>query len=112
MTNCPNADMIPHTALTDSESPRNSVEPMKSRIHVRMPVRCYVEYLDDGDGRDGVAYNGSDDSVLLALECEERGSEALRDALDGHEDGNGGDRVSAHELGKAKKRQAKHPFRY
>ena len=53
-------------------------------------MRCRVECLDDGDGGDGVVYEGSDDSGLLALRCEEGGSEALGDALHEDEDGDGG----------------------
>jgi hypothetical protein len=52
-----------------------------------MLVRCRIECLDGGDGGDGAVYDGSDDSGLLALVCEEGGSEALGDTLDGHDDG-------------------------
>ena len=34
-------------------------------------MRCRVECLDDGDGGDGVVYEGRDNSGLLALGCEE-----------------------------------------
>ena len=70
-------------------------------------MRCRVECLDDGDGGDGVVYEGSDDSGLLALRCEEGGSEALGDALYEDEDGDGGRMmmVSAHERVKVRTRQ-------
>ena len=53
-------------------------------------MRCRVEYLDDGDGKDSVVYEGSDDNGLLALGCEGGGSEALGDALHEDEDEDGG----------------------
>ena len=57
-------------------------------------------------------YDGSDHSVLLALECEEGEARPFGDALAEHEDGNGGETVNAHERGKAKKRQVRQVVRY
>ena len=53
-------------------------------------MRCCVECLDGGDGGDGAVYDGSDNSGLLTLGCEEGGSEALRDALNKHQDRDSG----------------------
>ena len=68
MTNCPQRGRnAPHCA----NLPRSSVEPMKSCIRVKMPVRYCVEYLAGGDHRDNAVYDSSDHSVLLAFKCEE-----------------------------------------
>ena len=58
-----------------------------------------------------MVYDGSDHSVLSAFKCEEGEAKPLGDSLDEHEDGNGRERVSAHEWAKAKRRQVRQVVR-
>ena len=50
-----------------------------------------VEGFDGGDGGDGAVDDGGCDAGLFAFVCEERAGEALGEALDEHEDGDGGE---------------------